>query len=83
MNYLSQAIWSLCPGSEFSYENEDYATIEWHVIECQAPTQAAINAEIEKIKAAELVAQSNKADAKAALLDRLGITAEEAALLIK
>ena len=82
MNYLSQAIWSLCPGSEFSYENEDYATIEWHVIECQAPTQKQIDDEIKKIKAAELTAEADNATAKAALLDRLGITSDEAKLLL-
>jgi hypothetical protein len=82
MNYLNKAILSLRPGSEFAYSNDDYLTIEWHVLEGKAPTQSEIDAEIEKIKAAELTAQSENATAKAALLNRLGITADEAKLLL-
>jgi len=80
--YLADAIRSLRPSSEFSYTNDDYSTIQWDVLEGKAPTQAEINAEIEKLKAAEIVETETKATAKAALLDRLGITADEAALLL-
>jgi len=81
-DYLTLAIKSLRPNSEYSYVDNDYATIEWHVLEGKAPTQAEINAEIAKIKADELTTAEDKAAAKAALLQRLGITAEEAALLL-
>jgi hypothetical protein len=37
----------------------------------------------ESLKAAAIAADKAKAEAKAALLERLGITAEEAALLLK
>jgi hypothetical protein len=80
--YLADAIRSLRPSSEFSYTNDDYSTIQWDVLEGKAPTQAEINAEIEKLKAAEITETETKATAKAALLDRLGITADEAALLL-
>jgi hypothetical protein len=82
MNYITQAIWNLKPHSEYTFSNNDYSTIEWHVLEGNAPTQAEIDAEIVKIKAAELTAESDKATAKAALLSRLGITADEAKLLL-
>jgi len=82
MNYITQAIWNLKPHSEYTFSNNDYGTIEWHVLEGNAPTQAEIDAEIVKIKAAELTAESDKATAKAALLSRLGITADEAKLLL-
>ncbi len=82
MDYLTQAILNLRPGSEFSYDNNDYSTIHWDVLEGKAPTKAEIDAEIEKIKADELVAEQNRATAKAALLERLGITEEEAKLLL-
>jgi hypothetical protein len=81
-DYLSQAILSLRPGSEFSYIDNDYSTIEWHVLEGKAPTKAQIDAEIEKIKAAEETAKADKSVARAALLERLGITEEEASLLL-
>ena len=81
-DYLTLAIQSLCPNSEYSYTDNDYSTIEWHVLEGTAPTQTEIDAEIEKIKTAEATAEADKAAAKAALLDRLGITADEAKLLL-
>jgi len=81
-NYLVEAIQSLKPNSEFHLANDDYSTIEWHVLEGSAPTQAAVDSEIDKIKAAEVTAAADKAAAKAALLQRLGITEEEALLLL-
>jgi hypothetical protein len=81
-NYLTKAIKSLKPNAEFTFSNNDYSTIKWHVIEGKAPTKAEIEAEIEKIKIAENNEVDAKASAKAALLERLGITADEANLLL-
>jgi hypothetical protein len=81
-NYLADAIKSLRPNSEFSYTDNNYSTIQWIVLEGNAPTQAEIDAEIASIKAAEVLEQSESAAAKAALLERLGITADEAKLLL-
>ena len=80
--YLTEAIQSLRPGAEFSYTNDDYSTINWVVLEGKAPTLAEVNKEIERIKKLEIEEPIQKAAAKAALLERLGITAEEAALLL-
>jgi hypothetical protein len=81
-NYLTQAIQKLHPEAEFSYTNNDYATIKWDVLDGIAPTQAEIDAEIVKIKAQEEADKATKAADKSALLERLGITAEEATLLL-
>lgn len=80
--YLAEAIQSLRPGAEFSYTNDDYSTINWIVLEGKAPTLAEVNKEIEKIKKLEIEEPIQRAAAKAALLERLGITAEEASLLL-
>ena len=80
--YLVKAIQSLKPGAEFSITDSDYATIKWDVLDGDAPTKAQVEAAITKIKADEATVEQNKATAKAALLDRLGITADEAALLL-
>jgi hypothetical protein len=80
--YLIKALQSLRAGSEFTLSDGDYSTIEWHVLEGTAPTQAQIDAEIVKIKAKEDSDKATKAIDKAALLERLGITAEEATLLL-
>ena len=83
MDYLTEAIFSLRPSSEFSFINEDYSTIYWDVLEGTAPTQSEIDAEIVKIKAQEQADKSAKAAEKAALLEKLGITEDEAKLLLE
>ena len=82
MNYLTKAIFNLKPNAEFSYQDDDYSTIKWDVLDGTAPTQKQIDDEIKRIKAAEITDAQVKATAKAALLSKLGITAEEAALLL-
>ena len=82
MSYLTKAIQLLCPTAEFSFTGEDYTTIKWDVLDGDAPTQAEIDAAILTIKAQEISEKKEKAEAKAALLERLGITADEAALLL-
>jgi len=82
MSYLVKAIKKLKPNAEFSFSDDDYSTIKWDVLEGDAPTQAEIDAAIEQIKADEAVEAQAKAAQKAALLDRLGITEDEAKLLL-
>ena len=81
-NYLTEAIRQLHPRAEFSYSNNDYSTIKWDVLDGDAPTQAEIDAAIEQIKADELAAETKAETDKAALLAELGITADEAKLLL-
>jgi hypothetical protein len=77
MSYLSKAIILLKPTAEFSYTDDDYSTIKWDVLEGTAPTQTEINAAIEQVKADEITEAEAKAQAKAVLLERLGLTQEE------
>ena len=81
-NYLVNAIKRLKPNSEFSFSNDDYSTIVWHILDGDAPTQAEIEDAIEQVKADEIAEAEAKAQAKAELLERLGITADEAKLLL-
>ena len=81
-DYLVKAIFNLKPNCEFKLENDDYSTIEWIAIEGKAPTKSQVDAEIERLTAADEAAVATKAEAKAELLARLGITAEEAKLLL-
>ena len=82
MDYLFKAIRKLKPTAEFSFSDNDYSTIKWDLLDGDAPTQAEIDAAIEQVKADEAQAEATKAAEKAALLNRLGITAEEAKLLL-
>ena len=81
-DYLLKAIKKLKPNAEFSFQADDYSTIKWDVLEGNAPTQSEINAAIEQVKVEEAQAEITKPQAKADLLARLGITADEARLLL-
>lgn len=83
MSYLAKAIYKLKPTAEFSFTNEDYSTIKWDVLEGDAPTKKQIDDAIEQVKADEIAEAQAKAAQKAALLSRLGITADEAKLLLE
>jgi hypothetical protein len=77
MNYLVKAIKLLKPTAEFSFTENDYSTIKWDVLEGDAPTQAEIDSAIKQVKIEEIAEMETKAAEKQALLDRLGITADE------
>ena len=82
MSYLVKAIKKLKPNAEFSFTEDDYSTIKWDVLDGDAPTLAEVNAAIEEVKADEEANAQAKATQRQAILDRLGITAEEAQLLL-
>jgi hypothetical protein len=79
---LVDAIRLLKPNSEFVILENDYATIQWHLLEGTAPTQAEIDAAIEQVKLNDENAATSALAEKQAILDRLGITADEARLLL-
>jgi len=77
MSFLVQAIQLLKPTAEFSFTNDDYATIKWDVLDGNAPTQKEINIAIEQVKAEKIAEAEAKAAAKAAAqakLAALGLT---------
>ena len=81
-NYLRDAIYKLNPTAEFSFTENDYSSIEWHILDGDAPTKAEVDAAIEQIKSEEAQVEIDKAVEKAALLQRLGISDSEAKLLL-
>ena len=76
-NYLIKAIRKLKPNSEFSFTNDDYSTIKWDVLEGDAPTQKDIDAAIKQVKSDEIAEAKAKATQRQAILDRIGLTADE------
>jgi hypothetical protein len=82
MLLLADAIRSLRPTSEFSYTEDDYSTIKWDKLDGEPPTEAEVRAEFARLKAEEQSREASRAVNKAALLERLGMTADEAALLL-
>ena len=80
MNYLVKAIKRLNPTAEFSFIDDDYSTVQWDVLEGNAPTQKQIDDTIKLIKAEETNEAETKATAKAtaqAKLAALGLTVED------
>lgn len=82
MSYLVKAIKKIHPEAEFSFENDDYSTIVWDKLDGTAPSKKEVEDAIEQIKLDEANAEINAAKAKEALLNRLGISEEEAKLLL-
>jgi hypothetical protein len=82
MNYLFLGIKLLRPTAEFSFKEQDYSTVIWTKLDGDAPTQTEIDNAIQQIKADEIIANNQTATDKAALLAKLGITADEAKLLL-
>jgi hypothetical protein len=81
-NYLEKAIKHLKPNAEFVVTDNDYSTIEWHKLDGNAPTQTEIDAAIAEIKANEIANAEAKAAQRQSLLNRLGLTEEEAKILL-
>jgi hypothetical protein len=81
-NDLVKAIRLLKPNSEFSFQGTDYSTIKWDVIDGDEPTWAEIQAAHQQIKSAEEAEAEEAKIKREALLARLGITEEEAKLLL-
>jgi hypothetical protein len=82
MNYLFLAIQLLRPTAEFSFIEQDYSTVVFTKLDGNPPTQAEVDAAIEQVKADEITAKAKGEADKAALLAKLGITADEARLLL-
>lgn len=78
---ITNAIFSIAPNSEFTFQETDLDTLQWHS-ESAKPTKAQILKAIENNQIAKAEADAAKAAQKAALLERLGITADEAVLLL-
>ena len=82
MSVIVEAIRNLAPNAEFSFSEEDLTTLDWQSTAIAKPSIAAIQAEVAKVEKAKESEAADKAAAKSALLAKLGITAEEAALLL-
>jgi hypothetical protein len=80
--FLFEAIKKLKPNAEFSFTDRDSSTIVWDKIEGNPPTEDEIAAAVTEVQNELEAKQTLKAHERAALLKRLGITAEEAILLL-
>ena len=80
MSYLVKAINKLKPTAQFSFTDDDYSTVQWDILDGQAPTQKEIDAAIKEVKADEITEAEAKAQAKATAegkLAALGLTTDD------
>ena len=75
-----QVLAMLIPGGGYIQVGEDYEGIQF--LECEPITKAEYEAGFAQYDAWKAEQDATKAAEKAALLDRLGITADEARLLL-
>jgi hypothetical protein len=69
------------PGSQWSLNGDDYSGLTW-LSDTTKPTKKQLDDLWAEVQAEAIVEEENKKSAKAALLDRLGITEAEAKLLL-
>ena len=78
---IVKALENLKPGAQWTLSGDDYGNLMWSS-QGSAPTLADIQAEIALLPAKEKAKADKEAADKAALLAKLGITADEAKLLL-
>jgi hypothetical protein len=76
------AVAKLRPNKEYSVNGQDVTAIEWQDPKTKPITQAELESAVLEIEAEIVQEAKTKATAKAALLKRMGLTADEATLLI-
>lgn len=83
MNYrtLRLAISNLCPDAEYTVDEGDLDKLTW-IVASNPPTKSEIIAEMINVEASEAQAELEATAKKQALLDKLGITEDEAKLLL-
>lgn len=82
MTKLAEAINLYNASAEWTIDGDDYETLNWLSKDITKPTKKQLEDLLPLVETAKAEAEANKAEAKVALLDRLGITAEEAKLLL-
>jgi len=68
---LADALQSLRPGAEFTFNNDDISTITWHTQGVTTPTQEEIDNEIKRLKDKAEQDAAAKVDAKASAQAKL------------
>ena len=81
LELIVKALNNLVPNAKWSLVGDDYADLVW-LSDGTKPSVADIEKEIAAIPAKEAKAEADLHAKKAALLAKLGITADEAALLL-
>lgn len=80
--HIFKAIEKLAPGAEVTFTETNLDTLVWYSPSIKQPSNAEILAMVEQIIAEEPLKAKIEADARKALLEKLGITEDEVRLLL-
>ena len=81
---IADALQSLRPGAEFTFNNDDISTITWHTEGVTTPTKEELDAEVVRLEeeaTAKAEAQVANKESARAKLAALGLTPEEISAL--
>jgi hypothetical protein len=79
---IVEAIHILRPKAEWIIQGDDYSGLEWLDKKQTKPTEEEIAAKIAELPQLKAATKATNAAQKAALLEKLGISADEAKLLL-
>jgi len=82
MAKLAEAINLYNPNAQWTLLGDDYDTLDWHSVDIAKPTKAELEDLLLEVEAVKAQQDAQAAADKAALLTKLGITADEAKLLL-
>jgi hypothetical protein len=80
---LHDAIQSLRPDKGFTMTNDDPSTIIWQDESVITPTQSEIDAAVKSMQSKKIADEKAKEAARKTVLEKLGLSADEAALLLQ
>jgi hypothetical protein len=80
MNKVGDVLKMLIPQGGWAYTGDEFEGIQF--IDCEPITKKQFEDGLKKVDAWKAAQEQAKAETKAAILDRLGITAEEAHLIL-
>lgn len=81
MTSIASALKATYPTAEFTISDNNADTLDWHNTDIPKPTKAQINAAVANYETIMANQAATKAAARQAVLDKLGLTAEEVAAL--
>lgn len=82
MAKLAEAINLYNPKAQWTLLGDDYDTLDWHSVDIAKPTKAELENLLSQVDSHKAQEEAKAEADKAALLTKLGITADEAKLLL-
>jgi hypothetical protein len=80
-SFMSEALVILAPGAQWILSGDNYSEIQW-LCDCPKPTAEQVTNKIADLPAIKTAEKETKTAARQSVLNRLGLTEEEAQLIL-